>query len=238
MSRGTIVRFAVIALLLIAGYVWVWRTRVDPSRATLLVTAVIGSVTAIYALITYEILLRNSAMANAASESTALMERSLRFSYAPNLLYQTINTKDPKLRAKKGITPIDNDDYRRAMKEYTEGEEQTEFVFAVVRNVGRGAATNVAIDAQYRVWDSSSANQGLSVTRQASVQIVPSDQAIGLCIFVSKVPTGDDRVELISASVSASDYYRDALREPAQKLEIDRNTHRTESDPTCVIQIR
>jgi hypothetical protein len=237
MSGGTIVRFAVVVILLGAGLVWVWHTQLDASRAVLLVTAVIGGVTAIYALITYEILLRNSDMAKAASESTALMERSLRFSFAPNLLFRTLSTKDPKLQNREGFTPFQNEDYRIAMRQYSEGQQQTEFVFAVVQNVGRGSATNLSIEAQYRIRDSSSANPSYSVTKQASVQILPSDEAIAVYIFVSRVPTTDDRVELISASVTASDYYRDALHEPLLKMNIDRDTHRTESDPTCVIPI-
>ena len=124
------------------------------------------------------------------------------------------------------------------MREYTEGQQQTEFVFAVVQNVGRGSATNLSIEAQYRIQDSSSANPSYTVTKQASVQILPSDQSIALCIFVSKVPTGDDGVELISASVAASDNYRDALQEPPQKIKVDNNKHRPESDPTCVIQMK
>jgi hypothetical protein len=238
MSGGTIFRFVVVVILLGAGLIWVWHTPLDASRAVLLVTAVIGGVTAIYALITYEILLRNSEMSKAARDSAALMERSLRFEYAPNLLYQTISTRDPKFQAKKGIVPIDDDAYRRAMREYAEGQQQTEFVFSIVRNIGRGAATNVVIDAVYRVTDSSNANREISVQRQAPVQIISSDQAVALFIFVSKVPTGDDKVELISASVTASDYYRDALREPAKKFDVDPNTHRPESDPTCVIQMK
>jgi hypothetical protein len=236
MSRGTALRLISAAVLLMIGFRFVWHTQMDPSRAALLVTAVICAVTAVYALITYEILLQNHAMARAATESTRVMERSLRFSYAPNLLFRTLNTKDPKLRTRDGFTPLDTQDYRRAMTEYNEGQ-QTEFVFAVVQNVGRGSATNVSVEAKYTILDSSNANRSYSITKQASVQILPSNQAIALCVFVSKVPTGDDRVELISASVTASDYYRDALREPLERIEIDPTTHRAESEPTCVIQI-
>jgi hypothetical protein len=158
MSRRTAIRFAIVVGLLGLGFYFVLHTVMDPPHVTLLVTAVICGVTSIYALITYEILLRNSAMAEAARDSTALMERSLRFSFAPNLLYQTIGTRDPKFQARKGIVPIEDDAYRRAMREYVDGQ-QTEFVFGVVRNVGRGAATNVVIDTVYRVTDSSNANR-------------------------------------------------------------------------------
>jgi len=75
------------------------------------------------------------------------MERSLRFSYAPNLLYRTINTKDPTLGSKKGFMPVDNEDYQGALREHNSGGQPEEFVFAVVQNVGRGPATNLVIEA-------------------------------------------------------------------------------------------
>jgi hypothetical protein len=78
----------------------------------------------------------------------------------------------------------------------------------------------------------------MNVIRSAPVQIIPSDQAVALFIFVSKVPTGDDKVELISASVTASDYYRDSLQEPAKRIEVDRDKHRPESETACVIQMK
>lgn len=166
------VRMLVALVALVLALVWVLRTNVKPERINLFIAAVIGSVTAIYALFTYEILLQNQAMAKAAVDSSALMERSLRFSHTANLLYETINTKNPTFDGiEDHILPIENSDYRRALSEFNEGQEQKEFVFAVVRNKGQGAATNVKIDVTYNIVDSSNPNRESSVRKLASVQI-------------------------------------------------------------------
>jgi len=231
-------RLALVALLLVVALVYVWRTKVDPSRVGLFVTAVIGAVTTIYALFTYEMLLQNQAMAKAAVESTTVMERSLRFSHTPLLLYRTVNTKDPTFSGRAAsLTPIDNDDYKRARAEYAGGGEQKEFVFAVVRNKGQGAATNLSIEAEYKITDSSNPNRDSSVAKQASVQILEPEKAVALCIFISKVPTADDRVALVSARLTTSDFYRDAINEPPQQIDIDIRRHHVELEPGCVIRV-
>jgi hypothetical protein len=181
MSRGRLFRLAVVVILLSLGFFWIHRTSIDSSRITLYMTAVIGSVTAVYALLTYEILLQNQAMAQAAVDSTKLTERGLRFSYTPNLLYKTLNTKDPEFRSGKGISPIDNEDYRNALAEQSTGEH--EFVFAVIENVGHGAATNLKIDVEYKIVDSSNLNKKYVVPKQTSVQILQPGKAVALCIF-------------------------------------------------------
>ena len=238
MSRWTVVGLIIVAFIVAIGAALVWRLKIDPSRATLVVTIVMCGVTAVYALLTFGILLQNRAMAQAATDSTRVMERSLRFSYSPNLLYMTLSTKDPRFQAREGFAPLDNEDLKRALREYTEGQQQTEFVFAVVHNVGRGSATNLNMDVQYSVWDTSSPNASYSVAKQATVPILESGNAVALYIYVSKVPTGDDRVEMTSATLTASDFYRDALGEPPQKITIDRRHHHTESEPSCVIRLR
>jgi hypothetical protein len=237
MRAGTLARLAVVLVLLTAGFVFIWRTQLDPTKATLLVTGAIGAVTAIYALFTYEILLQNQAMAQAATDSTKVMERSLRFSYAPNLLYTTLNTKDPTLKSRKGFAAINNEDYERALKELAGGGQQMEFVFAVVQNVGRGPATNLRINAQYSVSDTSNPNKNYSIKKDASVQILQPENAIALCIYVSKVPTADDRVELVYAHLRTSDFYRDALGEPAQETKAEPKNHHFESEPGCILRI-
>jgi len=237
MSRGTVIRLVCVSILLVAGLVFIWRTPLDPSRATLFVTAVICSATTVYALITYEMLLQNQTMARAASDSTKVMERTLRFSYAPNLLYRTLNTKDPTLQARKGFAPFNNEDYQRALREFGEGGQQKEFVFAVVQNVGRGPATGLTMEAEYNIWDTSNPNKNYSVSRTASIQILEPNNAVAVCIYVSNVPTSDDRVELVSACLTASDFYRDALGESAQKIIIEPKKHQFELEPGCIIRI-
>jgi hypothetical protein len=237
MPRGTVIRLLLLVALLVAGIVFIWRTPIEPSRVTLLVTAVICAVTAIYAGITYEIFLQNQAMSQATTESAKVMERSLRFSYAANLLYRTLNTKDPTLATRVGFIPVDNDDYKRAMREYGEAGQQKEFVFAVVQNVGRGLATNVSVDARYNITDTNNANSTYLMTKQAAAQILEPGKAIALCIYVSRVPTADDRVEIISATITASDSYRDALSELPNTTTIEPRNHQRESDQGCLIHI-
>jgi phosphate/sulfate permease len=239
MSFGRVVRLAFVALALGLALICVWRTKADPIRVSLFVTAVIGAVTAVYALFTYEILIQNQAMAKAAVDSSILMERSLRFSHSANLLYQTINTRDPTFPTKAAfLTAVDNDDYKRALLEFGGGSgQQKEFVFAVVRNKGQGPATSLIIDTLYNITDSSNPNRETSVTKQASVPILEAGKEVALCVFISKVPTADDRVALVSARLTASDFYRDAISEPAQQINIDARRHHVESEPGCVVRV-
>jgi len=149
----------------------------------LYITAIIGAATTVYALITYEMLLQNQTMAQAAGDSTKVMERTLRFSYAPNLLYRTLNTKDPTLQTGKGFTPFNNDDYTRALREFNEGGQPKEFVFAIIQNVGRGPATNLTMEAKYNVWDTNNPNKNYSVNRTASMQILEPNNSVAVCIY-------------------------------------------------------
>jgi hypothetical protein len=225
-------------ILLAVALLWVWRTDARPERVSLFIAAVIGAVTAIYALFTYEILLQNQTMAKAALDSSTFMERSLRFSHSANLLYETINTKNPTFESTSGpVTPIENDDYKRALTEFHEGGEQKEFVFAVVKNKGHGAATNLNIEAKYNITDSSNPNRESSVTKHASVQVLEPKTGVALCIFISKVPTTDDRVSLVSARLTAGDFYRDAIKEPPQRINIDPRMHQTEQATGCVVRL-
>lgn len=238
MSFARIARLALVVIALGMALFWVWRTKVDPGRVSLFVAAVIGAVTTIYVLVTYEILLQNQRMAKAAVDSATHMERSVRFSHTPNLLYETINTKDPIFTTKAdSFTAINNDDYKRALTEFSSGGQQKEFVFAVVKNRGQGAATNLTIEAVYQITDSSSPNREASVTKQSSVQILEPGKAVALCIFISKVPTADDRVALVSARMMTSDFYRDALNEPAQQVSVDISKHRVEIEAGCVVRV-
>lgn len=238
MSGARVIRILIVLLLLVVSLIWVWQTQATPERVTLVITAVIGGVTMIYALFTYEILLQNQKMAEAASNSSELMERSLRFSHTANLLYETINTKDPTFRSTNGsVIPIDNDDYKRALTEFNEGGEQKEFVFAVVKNKGQGAATNISIEAVYSVIESSNPNRDSSITKHATVQILEPKAGAALCIFISKLPAPADRVSLVSAHLTTGDFYRDAIKEPPQQIDIDLRAHHVEQAANCVLRI-
>jgi hypothetical protein len=166
------------------------------------------------------------------------MERSLRFSHAPNLLYSTLNTTDPTFSARAGsIIPIDNEDYQRALAAFKASGERKEFVFAVVRNKGRGAATNLSIEALYNITDSSNFNRESSVKKEASVQILDPGKGVALCIFISKVPTAGDKVALASASLITSDFYRDATNESTLRFDIDASKHQVDLEPGSVVRV-
>ena len=235
-ARG--IRMLLVVLLLAGALAWVWRTDAKPERVNLFVAAVIGAVTAIYALFTYELVIQNQTMAKAALDSSELMERSLRFSHTANLLYETINTKDPTFKSAGGsVVPYENDDYRRALAEFGGGAEQKEFVFAIVKNKGQGPATNLTIEVVYNITDSSNPNRESTVSKHASIQILEPQIAVALCIFISKVPTQDDRVSLASARIISGDFYRDAIQEAPLQIDLDLRKHHVERDPGCVVRI-
>jgi hypothetical protein len=236
MSRARGMRLTLVMILLVVALVWVWRTKIDSARISLVVTAVIGAVTAIYALLTYEILIENQVMAKATSDSSAIMERSLRFSHSPSLIYETVNTTDPTFGG-SALIPIDNEDYKRAIATFRGSSERKEFVFAVIKNKGQGAATNLNVETVYKITDSSNLNRESSVTKQASVQILEPKRGVALCIFISKVPTADDEVALVSARLTVSDFYRDAIDEPAQEIDIDISKHHVDLESGCVVRV-
>jgi hypothetical protein len=237
MPRGAHARLLIGLVVLCGLLYWVWHTKADPTRANLYVTAVICAVTAVYALFTYEILRQNQAIATASTNSTNLMEQTLRFEYSPNLQFRTINTKDPRLQAIKGLVPVENEHYRTAMAEYGTGEHQKEFIFAIVQNVGRGTATNLRLSAHYDIVDNSSPAKNFSVDREAKVQILEPGRGIALSICVHKVPTNGDHVRLVSATLTASDFYLDANKKPAQTISVDPKNHQREPEADSVVQI-
>jgi hypothetical protein len=228
----------IVVALLVGGYYWIYRTSVDPNRVSLYVAATIGAITTIYALFTYEILLQNQATAKAATDSANLSERALRFSYTENLIFYTVNTKDPTFEKLKGtISAIDSEDYQRALNERGDGQQQKEYVFAIVKNIGRGAATKLNLQVEYAITDSSSANRHYNVPKKSTTQVLEPNKAIALHIFSSNVPTPDDRVRLVSAQMTSSNFYRDALGEATQGIAIDVNQHQVECEPTCVVTV-
>ena len=235
-ARGA--RLLIVVGLLAAALFWVWKTDVKPEKVSLAIAAVVCGVTVVYALFTYEILVQNQTMAKAALDSSDLMEKSLRFSHTPNLLFKTISVKDPTFATLgKVIVPIDNADYQRAVAEFRGGGAQCEFVFALISNEGQGAATNLKIEATYRVSDSSNINPEANLVKHASVQIVAPKTSAALCIFISRIPTADDRVTLVTASLSAGDFYRDAVKEAPQKTQIDAATHHIERETNGVVNL-
>jgi hypothetical protein len=234
--RTRTLRMVLALSVLVGGLVWVWRTNLKPERVSLVITAVIGAVTTVYALLTFEMLLQNQRMAKAASDSSQLMERSLRFTHIPNLLFSTVNTKDPTFGL-EAIAPVENDDYRRALDEFKAGGKVAEFVFAVVTNRGHGAATNLNLEAVYNITDGSSPNRDSTVSKHASIPILEPQTGVALCIFISKVPTPDDKVVFSRAKLKSGDFYRDYLREPPREIDIDRRAHHTKQEPDSVVQL-
>lgn len=232
------VRIGLSTILIALGLWWVLRSDLKPERVSLFVTAVIGAVTAIYALVTYEILIQNQMMAKAALDSSTLMERSLRFSHAANLLFETMSTKDPTFASTgSSIAVVDNRDYRRALTEFNEGGEQKEFVFAVIRNRGQGTATNLSVEVTYNITDNSGPNRESTVTKRASLQALEPKAAVALCVFISKLPTPGDQVSFIGARLSAGDFYRDAISEPPLEMNLEPRAHHTQPGTDCVVRL-
>lgn len=229
----------VIFALLAVALCWIWQTNAKPEKVSLFIAAVIGAVTAVYALLTYEILLQNQATATAALESSALMEKSLRFSHTANLLFETISTKDPTFDWSEGsIVPIDNDDYQRACAEYSAGgEQQKEYVFAVVTNKGQGTAINVVIEVEYQITDNSNPIRQTIVPRRASVQTLEAGRGRAICIFISRVPTPGDEVLLRSARLTAGDFYREAIKEAPQQVAIEPAVHQVQRAANGVVRL-
>ena len=239
MSTGTISRLIVTVVVIVGIFGFAMRTKIDPNRVSLLLTAAICAATVLYAWITFEILLRNQAMAKAASDSAVLMERGLRFSHASDLHFRTILTKDPTLQNRKDCTPINNDEYQNAVRlvQGNAQQQQLEFVFSLVQNVGQGAATNLKISAEYNVRDTSNTIANLHVNRTADVQLLEPDKSVGLLVYDFKVPTANDKAGIIQATIQSSDAYRDAIGDPAIIARIGQEQHHVEPDAGCVARL-
>lgn len=237
MGRPTIVRMVGLVVLLAAAFYLTTKIAAsDATKATLFLTAVIAAVTAVYALLTYEILIQNQAMARAAIESSRVMEQSLRFSFSPSILMQTLLTKNPKLTDRE-VTAHKNLDYDRFLREHVGSETQTEFVFTTVRNVGRGAATKVKLSVTFRIRDTANPNQTYTVTKEMQLPLLESGQAVAVPVYLSRTPTADDHVELVVARITYGDFYRDALGETPIELEVVRESHSVERDNECILKV-
>jgi hypothetical protein len=238
MSRGTVLRQIFTLLIILAIFASALRLKLDPNRTALVLTAAICAATIIYVSLTFEILLQNRSMAKAASESAVLMERGLRFSHAANLHYQTIITRDPRLQNRKGCTPVENEEYRNAMRLIQgNAQQQMEFVFCIVKNVGHGAATNIKIITEYRVKDTSNAIAQVNVPKVADVQLLEPDKSIALLVYLFKVPTTDDKAEIVQATLTSSDAYRDAIREQPVTITIKAQDHHSDLEAGCVARL-
>jgi hypothetical protein len=232
------VRMLILCVALACALIWAWKTNLRPERTTLLVTAVIGALTAVYALFTYEILLQNQTMAEAALESARLTERSLRFSHSGNLTFATRSTRGVQIEAELiGVSAVKNKDYERAVAMAAEGGDQTEFVYAIIENKGKGTATNVSVEAEYRIVDSSNPNGESVLTKHAAIPLVEPSYGFALCIFMARTPTPNDSVILIRAKITSSDFYREAISEPVLTIAILPETHHTDQASSGVIRL-
>lgn len=212
--RAIALRVGFIGLVLALVLRYIWRSQLDTSHATLLLTMVSVGLTAVYVVLTFEIVLQNQKMTRATFESAGVMERSLRLSYAPNIALWTCVTKNPTV-SELGYpcNPHKNEDYERALKELPGAGQAMEFVFAVVRNVGRGTATKVQVSATYEVQERANPNFKYRVTKTASVPLLEPNQALAVTIHICRSPSAGDAVRLESADVAYGDFYRDALSE-------------------------
>lgn len=235
MSGKSILRLLVV-LLLLGGAIWyAWRSPLEQSREGLRTTLMVVAITGIYAFFTFEIMLQNGAMVKATNETAKVMERSLRFSFAPKITFTAHVTRDPLLSSRAGSTAIRTIEYENALKEYAGPGTQTEFVFLILRNVGRGPATSVEVQATCEVKDTTNPNGSFTLKRRASKRLLEPDQEIAMFIFMSKTPTPDDQVEFTSGNIENSDLYRDALKEAPQSESID--FEEVEKEKECSLSV-
>jgi hypothetical protein len=238
MSWASLARLIIVPCALVLVFAHLWKNQSDSTRATLLVTMVIAALTGVYAVLTFEIVLQNQKMSKAASESASVMERSLRFSHAPNLTFTTLITADPTLTSENNVTVYKNEDYLRACKDAPASGQSVEFVFAVVKNVGKGAATKVHLTARYDVTETTNPNFKFSVSRGASVALLEPDRSLALIIHVARVPSVEDGVELMSATLSCGDFYRDALGEAPQEHSFTAANNSVQVNAGCKLAVK
>lgn len=215
----------------------IWRIQLPEPEMSKLSSLVIILITGVYAIFTFEILLANRAMAETSNRSARIMEQSLQFSLAPNLVFFTTVTKDPSLTSIPKCRVLDNDDHRRALRELATGSGQMEFVYGVVRNIGRGSATKLAFAANYKIKDTANPNATYSVERRGNVQSLDPESAVAFCIYIAKVPTPDDHVEFIRAEFSTSDSYRDASSEPKVTRVFKPEDNEVMKDEECLLRV-
>lgn len=238
-SKATTLRVIVIGLALAFVLHYIWKSQLDPSHTSLLLTMVSVALTAVYVVLTFEIVLQNQKMTHAAFESAGVMERSLRLSYSPSIALVTCVTKYPELAELEfHCSPIKNDDYDRAIKEHPAGDRSMEFVFAIIRNVGTGKATKLQMSVRYEVQEQANPNLKYSVAKEASIPLLESGQALALIIHICRTPSAGDGVKLQSASIQWGDFYRDALLEAAQVQEFTAANSSTSKDRECTLIIR
>lgn len=229
MNKLRMVRLSVGFCIVLCACIWFKHTQRRPDDVTLLVTFVICVVTAVYSLLTFEILLENQAMARATKDSALLMEKSLRFPSSAHLSFRTVGTKSPQISELiPGVSPYKNVDLSRALEVAQGGNSEADFVFAVVENKGPGTATKVKVDASYAIVDSGSDNKNVNVRKTANIPILEAGSGFALCIFISRLPTPGDGASLISANIEHSDFYRDAIGDSAQTVAISNADHQTE----------
>jgi hypothetical protein len=229
MNKPRAIRLSIASAIVLGACIWFRHTQRKPDDVTLLVTFVICVVTAVYSLLTFEILLENQAMSRATKDSASLMEKSLRFPSSAHLSFRTVGTKDPQISdLLPGVAPYKNADFSRALEIAQGGNSEADFVFAVIENKGPGTATKVKVDASYAIVDSGSDNKNVNVRKVANIPILEAGAGFAICISIARLPTPGDGASLLSASIENSDFYRDAIGDPTQIAAIGTADHQTE----------
>src|SRR5258708_38263776 len=106
----------ILAVLTVSGIlVWIWRLSLPEAQTNKLISIVVIAVTALYALLTFEILMQNRSMAESSAKSVGISERSLRLSFEPRLRFYSLVTKDLRLAAVDACRIVPTDEYKRAL---------------------------------------------------------------------------------------------------------------------------
>lgn len=237
--RATMLRVIGVAIVLALVLRYIWRSQLDSGHSTLLLTMVSVGLTAVYVVLTFEIVLQNQKMTRATFESAGVMERSLRLSYSPNMAFATHITRNPKL-GDLGYPCVAhrNEDYERALREQPDAGQAMEFVFAIIRNVGRGTATKVQLTTAYEVQEQANPNFTYKVTKRANIPLLEPNQALALTIHICRSPSAGDGIKLESADVSFGDFYRDALGEATLNQQFAAANSYVAKSENCTLVLR
>ncbi len=101
----------------------------------------------------------------------------------------------------------------RATKDFPVAGQTVEYVFAVIKNIGKGSATKVQFKARYNVRETTNPNYEFSVTRDANLAVLEADKGLAVIIHVGRSPSDGDGVELETVSLTCGNFYADALGE-------------------------
>ena len=142
-----------------------------------------------------------------ARKTSEIMKETLKFSNMANINFFSIITDNPNISSNIEIT----DEYKNAKKNYESSPTDNEFVFAVIKNTGRGVAEDISLKAKYCIEE---LNKGpREVTREIVLNILEPQISYAVLINCYNSIVPNDSIKFISAQIEYSDLYKKANRE-------------------------